>query len=191
MNQVTCASSDFTDEQVQQLEAENQELSQSLAEILSEEKQLAQQLKELQAQPSDQNLSMWVNNYISYFYIQLLYMMSILGFRALSDMGRRVEEKRGKVAALAAQGSAVVCSAAYYAPSLVGMNALIFKNKDPMAMETVAKEFNHYRSELIARKQLCMEAVYIHIHTFLLGRNKSAVYLQLRLKILARGSARK
>lgn len=28
-----------------------------------------------------------------------------------------------------------------------------------MAMETVAKEFNHYRSELIARKQLCMDAV--------------------------------
>jgi len=117
--------------------------------------------------------------------------MHIPGFRALSDMRRRVEEKRGKVAALAAQGSAVVCSAAYYAPSLVGMNALIFKNKDPMAMETVAKEFNHFRSELIARKQLCMEAVNSLIHTYLLPRNKPAVHFLLRWKISVRGSARK
>lgn len=65
MNQITCVSSDFTDEQVQQLESENQELSHSLNAILAEEKQLAQQLKELQGQPSDQNLSTCVNSKIS------------------------------------------------------------------------------------------------------------------------------
>lgn len=67
MNQITCASSDFTDEQVQQLESENQELSHSLNANLAEEKQLAQQLKELQGQPSDQNLSTCVNSKFSVY----------------------------------------------------------------------------------------------------------------------------
>lgn len=62
MSQITCASSEFTDEQVQQLESENQELSHSLNAILAEEKQLALQFKELQGQPSDQNLSTCVDN---------------------------------------------------------------------------------------------------------------------------------
>jgi hypothetical protein len=75
MNQITCASSDFTDEQVQQLESENQELSHSLNAILAEEKQLAQQLKELQGQPSDQNLSTCVNSKSS---VNAIVMMSTL-----------------------------------------------------------------------------------------------------------------
>eukprot|EP00597_Dinobryon_sp_UTEXLB2267_P003665 CAMPEP_0170076678 /NCGR_PEP_ID=MMETSP0019_2-20121128/13640_1 /TAXON_ID=98059 /ORGANISM="Dinobryon sp., Strain UTEXLB2267" /LENGTH=319 /DNA_ID=CAMNT_0010288537 /DNA_START=43 /DNA_END=999 /DNA_ORIENTATION=+ len=75
-------SSDFTAEELEQLEEENEGLKQTLAKLSGDEKQLHLQLQELEAQPSDADLP-----------------------RLLASLEATLQEKRGRLATLSGQAA--------------------------------------------------------------------------------------